>query len=302
MQNMDWYRVFVCVAEQASLRAAAEALHVSPSAVSQTLKNLEDHLNARLFLRSSRGMRLSPEGEVLFSGAQKALKTLEGVEARLKDFQGLSFGEFRLGAGDAVCRACLLPAIRSFTLQYPQVNMEIYNRTSTGLLELLKAGRIDLALLSHPFEAADFYINPYKSLAQVFVGSKHLLQRNFDVHELTAFESVKVSWDFLAESNLLLLSKASNTRKILDSFLGNFITSPLRIKDFESEELMLDLARIDFGLACVLDASVKKMPVQELFVLDLPQKLPDRQVSLVYPKDARPAVRAFIEILELQKS
>ena len=107
-ENLEYYKVFYYVAKLGSLTAAAGELSVSQPAVSQALKQLEKALNTRLFVRSSKGIRLTSEGQVLYEHVKEAYEQLMLGEKKLRSMLQLDSGEVRIGASDMTLRYYLL--------------------------------------------------------------------------------------------------------------------------------------------------------------------------------------------------
>lgn len=88
MVNLELYRVFYAVARCGSLTKAAEELYISQPAVSQAVKQLENQLGGKLFIRTHRGMELSePGGRQMFEAVEQALRILDGAEARYAELK-----------------------------------------------------------------------------------------------------------------------------------------------------------------------------------------------------------------------
>ena len=117
--TLDLYRVFVQVAREGSFSAAARSLYLSQPAVSQAILHLERQLKATLFLRSVRGVTLTPEGALLFEHASAALDTLEAGQRKLETLHRLEAGALRVGAGDTATRYYLLPRLSRFSSRFP---------------------------------------------------------------------------------------------------------------------------------------------------------------------------------------
>ena len=81
--KLELYRVFKTVAEAGNISAAAQSLYISQSAISQSIKQLENQLGVRLFLRTPRGVNLTEEGRMLYQYVNRAITTIENGEERL---------------------------------------------------------------------------------------------------------------------------------------------------------------------------------------------------------------------------
>ena len=170
MSNLEYYKVFYTAARHASLTVAAKELSISQPAVSQTIKLLEEELGAKLFTRVSRGIRLTPEGELLYPFAEQAVKSVEQGEQKLREMLNLDLGEVRIGASDMTLRFYLLPYLEIFHERYPAIKVNVTNAPTPATLELLSKGEIDFGVVSTPFESGEnIQVIPVKEIEDVFV-------------------------------------------------------------------------------------------------------------------------------------
>ena len=116
--NLELYKIFYETARLGSVTAAADALFLSQPAVSQQIKLLEQALQTRLFIRSSRGVRLTPEGRVLFAQVAPAYESIRLGERKLAQMRNLESGELCIGASDMTLKFCLLPYLERFHTRY----------------------------------------------------------------------------------------------------------------------------------------------------------------------------------------
>ena len=138
--KLELYRVFKEVATAGNITAAAQALFISQSAVSQSIKQLESELQTRLFSRNSRGVELTAEGKMLYEYVRNAMGLLETGEAKLSQTHELQMGQLTIGASDTVTSQFLLPYLDSFHRQYPAIQIPIVSGRSHKVLGLLQSG------------------------------------------------------------------------------------------------------------------------------------------------------------------
>lgn len=163
IENMDWYRAFYEVAQTGSFSKAAERMYITQPAVSHAIKQLEDRLGGALFFRTSRGAKLTAEGEVLFKFVSQAHHFLENGTKKIAEMRNLMAGEVKIGAGDTLCRHYLLPYLESFHNEYPDVKIQVTNRTTRETVSLLKEGRIDFGIVNLPLEDRHLHIRETSS-------------------------------------------------------------------------------------------------------------------------------------------
>lgn len=117
--------VFCKAAELGSFTAAAEALGLRPAAVSRSIRRLELRLNARVFVRTTRSIRLTPEGELYHQQCRQALEQIAAVERTISGNQQQPSGLLRLSAPTTYAHHRLLPLLPRFSALYPQVALEL---------------------------------------------------------------------------------------------------------------------------------------------------------------------------------
>ena len=152
--KLELYRVFKEVAEAGNITAAAQALYISQSAVSQSIKQLEGELQTRLFARNSRGVALTPDGRMLYEYVRSAIGLLETGEEKLSQSRELQMGHLTIGASDTVTSFFLTPYLEAFHRQHPGIRLKIVSGRSAKVLSMLKSGAVDIAFASSPTDPA----------------------------------------------------------------------------------------------------------------------------------------------------
>ena len=156
--KLDLYRIFCEVAEEESISDAAKSLYISQSAVSQSIRQLEEQLQVRLFSRQPRGVTLTAEGRMLFDYVRNAIGLIETGEDKLQQTRKLMLGDLVIGASDTVTRNLLLYYLQQFHFMYPAIRIKILNGTSYEVLQMLRAGKVDLAFASTPQETENLWM------------------------------------------------------------------------------------------------------------------------------------------------
>ena len=155
--NYELYKVFYYVAISLSFSEASKKLYISQSAVSQSIKVLEKKLNQPLFIRSTKKVQLTPEGETLLRHVEPAMNLIRRGEAQILEANTLGGGQLRIGASDTICRYFLVPYLSRFHKEYPNIHIKVTNQTSIGCVDLLENGSVDLIkeLLNYPILMLD---------------------------------------------------------------------------------------------------------------------------------------------------
>ena len=154
INHLEYYKVFYYVAKYQSLTAAAEHLAISQPAVSQSIKQLENAIGAKLFIRTSKGVRMTAEGELLAGYVMKGCEQIALGEKKLAQMLNLELGELRIGASDMTLRFYLLPYLEQFHEKYPGIKVMVSNAPTPETLQYLQEGKIDFGVVSTPFVQA----------------------------------------------------------------------------------------------------------------------------------------------------
>lgn len=245
--KLELYKVFKEVAEAGNITAAAQALYISQSAVSQSIKQLESDLQTRLFARNSRGVTLTADGKLLYEYVRSAIGLLETGEAKLSQTRELQMGHLTIGASDTVTSQFLLPHLDSFHRQFPAIHIQIVSGRSHKVLGLLQSGKVDIAFASTPGEGS-FETVPCFATHSIFVASPEY-PCDFD-HVYTLAE--------IADFPLILLERKASSRLYLEKY---FLQNGLRLNpeiELGARSLLVDLAAIGFGVAGVTEEFVRK--------------------------------------------
>lgn len=122
---MNEMATFVRVVETGSFAAAADALGLSPSAVSKIISRIEDRLRLRLLTRSTRKLALTGEGQIYLDHARSILGAIEAVETQLSSLRGRPSGVLRVNTGTAIGKHQLVPNLPRFLERFPDITIEL---------------------------------------------------------------------------------------------------------------------------------------------------------------------------------
>ena len=147
--NYELYKVFFYVATTLSFSEASKQLFISQSAVSQSIKALEKKLEQTLFIRSTKRVQLTPEGEILLRHVEPAMNLIMRGENQLTDSSSTG-GQIRIGASDTICRYFLVPYLERFHKEFPNAHIKVTNHSSVKCIELLETGQVDLIVVNCP--------------------------------------------------------------------------------------------------------------------------------------------------------
>ena len=141
--------VFVRLSETLSMRRAGEDLHLTPSAISHSLKYLETELGCKLFDRSSRSMSLTDAGKRFLPDAKSILESVRAARERIKSPDHWQTGQLRIGAGSSACQYILPAVIREFQESFPNVSLKIDTVDGDEAEDRIKKNELDLGFVNH---------------------------------------------------------------------------------------------------------------------------------------------------------
>ena len=287
--KLELYRVFKEVAETGNISLAAKNLYISQSAVSQSVKQLETALQARLFARSPRGVSLTWEGQMLYQYVRSALGLLATGEDKLSQAQQLLLGTLTIGASDTVTSFFLTPFLETFHRQHPGIRLKIVSGRSAKVLSMLRSGAVDIAFASSPSEPGLSTWSCFATHSVFVAGSGY--DCDFD-HVYTRQE--------IADFPLILLERKASSRVFLEQcFLQGGITLTPEI-ELSSRSLLVSLAKIGLGVAGVTLEFVQDALLSgDIRLLKTDFTIPSRSVDMCTLQDVSPtaAAAAFMEMV-----
>ena len=288
--NLELYRTFITVAEEGSFTGAARELGLTQSAVSQSIRQLEDLLGAQLFVRTGRGAVLTDAGSILMGHVGGLLDGVESAQHYFAQLRDLTAGSLKIGASDTLSRHVLLPHLRTFHERYPHIAIQVTNRTSDETIGLLRQGRVDVGFVNLPVESQqDFIVQPLQEVRDCFIcGMRYF-----------ADFSRPVPFEALADFPLLMLERLSASRRYLDNFLSGEGVHLRPQIELGSLDLLVEFARAGLGIAAVTREFIY-IPDPWLHIIETQKPIPPRSVAMILRKNSPPtfALKVFTALFE----
>lgn len=271
--NMEYYKIFYYVAGCQSITRAAAELCISQPAVSQGIKQLERSLGTELFIRSAKGVRLTNEGQVLFTYVKNGYEQIALGEEKLQEMLDMKTGEIRIGASDMTLQFYLLPYLRKYHRLYPDIKVTVTNAPTPQTLEHLQAGRIDFGIVSSPFEQEKHLrIMPAKEIQDVFVAGSRFWN----------YKSQMLRYEELMKLPIICLERNTSTRRYVDAFLAENQVKLSPEFELATSDMIVQFAVQNLGIGCVVQDFAKRyLDAEELFVLQFDKQIPKRQICVV---------------------
>ncbi len=271
-QNLSQYKIFYEVAKAGNISKAAKELYISQPAISKAIGKLEESLNTTLFLRSSRGVSLTEEGELLYEHARAAFESLSRGEDALKRIREFNMGHLRIGVSNTLCKYILLPYLKGFVEEYPHVRITIESQASMHTLMMLEQSRIDIGLVAEPKSKKGLLFTPVLDIKDAFVATPQYL-KNLRLRE-------GEDTDVFQTGTLMLLDSQNMTRHYIDQYLSAHEMEPRQILEVTTMDLIIEFAKIGLGVGCVIRDFVQdELDAGALIELPLKTPIPKRTIG-----------------------
>ena len=235
---------------------------------------LEQQIHTTLFVRTNRGVQLTPEGEKLYTHVSAAMVQLMTAEEELTDSTGLSHGSIAIGASETALNIFLLDKLKAFHMKYPGIRLKIYNHSTPEAIEAVKSGKIDFAVVSTP-AAVEMPLKAVMLLPfrEILVGGT----------TFTALGSQELSLEELKNYPLICLGKETMTFRFYNSLFLSHGLELMPDTETATTDQILPLVKCELGLAFLPEPmareSIKK---HEIVQISLKEDIPERNICMVY--------------------
>ncbi len=273
ISNLEYYKVFYYVGKLNGITAAAKELSISQPAVSQSIHQLERSLGCTLFQRTSKGMKLTSEGSLLYRYVEKGYEQIELGEQRLNHLMHLDAGEVRIGASDMTLRFFLLPYLEKFHELHPGIKVTVTNGPTPETLSYLKDDKIDFGVVSSPFtETENLSFFPVSEIQDTFVAGRKFIQ----------YKNRMLDFSDLQSMPLIFLEGKTSTTDYIHSFLERNGTALHPEFELATSDMIVQFALRSLGVGCVVkDFAKEYLDSGVLFELRFNKMIPKRQICVV---------------------
>lgn len=292
-QNLSLYRIFYAVAEAGNISRAAKELYISQPAISKAIGKLEENLNTTLFLRNSRGVKLTAEGEILYSHVKTAFAELTHGENELLKIRSLGIGHIRIGVSTTLCRYMLIPYLNEFISTHPHISFTIENQSSGETLSMLESQSIDIGFIAKPQQNKHIAFMPMKEIADTFVAAPSYMENLY----LRAGRDT----DYFQTGTIMLMDQKNITRTFIDKYLREKQISIHHLIELSTMDLLIEFAKIGVGIGCCIKECVdKELASGELIELTAKGEIPKRTIGFVTSANVTPntATKEFMDFIQ----
>jgi DNA-binding transcriptional LysR family regulator len=237
MGNIDLaaLEIFKTVVEQGGITKAAARLHRVPSNVTTRVKQLEERLGTKLFVRGNRKLVLSAEGKRLLGYADRLLHLSSEAEASLRD--GSPAGLLQIGALESTAASRLPPLLSRFHRRYPEVRIELVTGTTGALIAKVLHHEVEAAFVAEPFTADELEGDAVFSEELVLITPR-------------SFRRIKTPRD-IGRATLIAFATGCSYRRRLEAWLGAARVVPERVMEFGSYHAIVACVAAGAGIAIV---------------------------------------------------
>lgn len=281
------FKIFIKVCDTMNMTAAAAALYISQSAVSQAIAELEKHYGARLFERLSRKLYLTREGERLLGYARHMIRIDTDIEKEMKASHDC--GSIRLGASVTVSAAVLPSLVAAFKTKYPETDAEVFEDNTAQIEKRLLGDKTDVGLVEGEIISPDIICTPFMDDELVLIcGASHRFAGRAVIaqHELE-------------NEDFIIREKGSGTRKLFEDAMTLRGLSWKETWTCNNADTIKAAVRAGLGVSVISKMVVaKEVASGELCAKGIEHMPFTRQYKIAYHKDKyiTAPMRNFIEI------
>ncbi len=313
------YHIFNAVAEAGNISKAAKALYISQPAISRAVSKLEQNLSVKLFVRSSRGVHLTEEGQLLYEHTKTAFDSLKKGEEDLRRIHALGISRLRIGVSDTLCKYVLMPYLQHFIEQYPHIQIDVQCCPASKTISLLEEGILDVGLICGSGNITPLEFLPITEIEGCFVATESYL-KNLQIREQNTSASSEnaaskrrrpyraaaadSSLSALKHGSLLLLDNREISVRDQEDLLEQYRITPEHLLKINSMDLLIDFTRIGLGIGLVVKEFVQEeLNAHALTELPLPEKIKKESIGFAYRKTSlqTESVKNFIGFYHQKK-
>lgn len=231
-------RVFREVARRGSLAEAAKRLHLTPSALSHSLKALETELGAQVFDRIGNRIVINYVGEQLLARIEQPLESIEDAVRSVKALEKWGKDRLRIGAATTFCQSVIPEALQSFTTTFPNVHLQIDTGDTHATIELLNERRIDICIGLETTTSRDIESRPLFEDELLFVYSKN--------HPWAQLNTLSV--EEMSKRPLIFYQRQSQTFRSVEAYFKERGVHPIAAMEIGSVAAIREFVKRDLGV------------------------------------------------------
>lgn len=252
-------RIFLSAAKHMSFSRAAEELHISAPAISIQIKEMEDDIGVSLFTRENRKVALTSAGEYFLLYARRVSSTLNEANTMMERFRGTQFRYLKIGLV-STAKYFVPHMLVEFKKDFPNLQIKIEARNRQQLVELLRDGEIDVAIMGLPPKEIDTRAESFANHPHVFIANpNNLLAGQFNIPP-----------DALTKYEIISREPGSGTRAIMEKYFAEHGIAPIVSMQMSSNETIKQAVIADLGISFVsLHTICSELANKQIVLLDI---------------------------------
>lgn len=271
--NLNLYKVFYDVCKYGNFSKTAEFTYTTQSAISKSIKKLEEELNAKLFYRNSNGVELTEKGKELLYYVEKSFGNLLTAERIMLETENLERGKLNIGLPSYISSFYFFDKITDFHNKYPNIEISLVNGSHGYLLNLLEKHQLDFIIYSDidPHDKELDIVKLYNVKYKFFCRTD----------EFNKYKNIKSIKD-LENIPLVLPIPGTGYREYLDEVFIKYNINPKKTINIHTSEGIITGVTNKFGIGYVIEDIIKDNPLFK--TIEIKEKLHTEDIIIIYNK------------------
>lgn len=266
----DYYRIFYYVAKYGNITQAARILLNNQPNLTRAVKTLEGELGCTLFIRSNRGMKLTPEGERLLAHIRVAIENIEAGEAEIIESRNLERGSVFVAASEVALHCVLLPVLKKYRSLYPKIKLKISNHSTPQAIDAIKNGFADIAVVTTPTLPSamteEITLRKFREIAVCSPAFSELCGRKVSFEELLGYPLISLG------------TQTKSYEFYSDFFAGEGLRYQPETEAATADQIV-PMIKTDLGIGFVPEEFLKG--IEGVSVIETEKPLPEREIRIV---------------------
>lgn len=271
--NLNLYKVFYDVTKYGSFSKAAEFTYTTQSAISKSIKKLEDQLETKLFYRNPHGVELTEKGKQLLYYVEKSYGNLLTAERVMLETKNLERGKLTIGLPSYISSFFFMDMITDFHNKYPNIEVTLLNGPHAYLLDLLDKHQVDFVVYSEiDVDNKDLDVAKLYTVKYSFVCRKQDYDKYKNIKTIEDLENIP----------LILPIPSTNNRKYIDEIFIKRNVIPKKVMNIHTSEGILTAVKNGLGIGYVIENIYKDD--NNYKKIDIKEKLREEDIIIIYNK------------------
>lgn len=287
--EMKDLRYFINVVEFGSFTKAAANIYLSQPTLSKSIKKLEQELKVELFERSTRSLKLTDAGEIVYRQGLKILDTTNELNVLLDDLRNLPTGEIKFGIPPLVGTLFFPTIATSFGKKYPHVSLKLIEVSAKKVEALIDEGQVDVGIIVIPTDTGKFNVS-------TFIKEEFMIFTNID-HPLANEECIHL--EQLRNENFIIFSREFTTHELIIQACEKAGFSPNVVYESSQWDIITELVKNRLGITMFPKSILTRIDTTTVKPISIDSS-PMWELGIITKKDRYQsfAVKTFLQFLE----